>query len=297
MMAEVVSRRFARAQPATTAGSYDEGFASIPNLVVIDGGKGQLSAALAAMQAYDLPRVAVIALAKREEEVFVPGRPEPIVLDAVLAGPPAPPADPRRGAPLRARLPPPAARVARARVDPRRATRRRAGPPPRAYPALRLAGADPRRGSEELEGVPGVPAKTGRQIYAALHKAGEGLGVPGSVVRRGEAGFAPARAVRRPGVPAVVAVIECASKPGAEAAFRLGLARATSYTGGSAPPRAPRRPDPNPLSCSCTSDCSWRLLAERELGRGARCGGRISPRRSAGACSCSSSAASSSLAC
>ena len=33
------------------------------------------------MQAYDLPRVAVIALAKREEEVFVPGRPDPIVLD------------------------------------------------------------------------------------------------------------------------------------------------------------------------------------------------------------------------
>ena len=74
MMAEVVSRRFARAQPAT-AERYDEGFAAIPNLVVVDGGKGQLSAALGAIQAYDLPRVAVIALAKREEEVFVPGRP------------------------------------------------------------------------------------------------------------------------------------------------------------------------------------------------------------------------------
>ena len=38
------------------------------------------------MQAYDLPRVAVISLAKREEEVFVPGRPEPIVLGRDSAG-------------------------------------------------------------------------------------------------------------------------------------------------------------------------------------------------------------------
>src|SRR5205085_4422446 len=67
-MAEVISRRFARLDEKD-----DDGFARRPNLVVIDGGKGQLSAALAAMQAYDLPRVAVIALAKRIEEVFVPG--------------------------------------------------------------------------------------------------------------------------------------------------------------------------------------------------------------------------------
>ena len=54
---------------------YDESFAAAPNLVVIDGGKGQLAAALQAMQAYDLPRVAVISLAKRIEEVFVPAGP------------------------------------------------------------------------------------------------------------------------------------------------------------------------------------------------------------------------------
>ena len=82
---EVVSRRFARLADGT-ADDYDESFAATPNLVVIDGGKGQLSAALAAMQAYDLPRVAVISLAKREEEVFVPGRPEPIVLARDSAG-------------------------------------------------------------------------------------------------------------------------------------------------------------------------------------------------------------------
>jgi len=41
---------------------------------------------------------------------------------------------------------------------------------------------------------------------------------------------------------------------------------ATSYSCGSGLPRALRRPDPNPLSCSCTSDCSWRLC-ERERGQ------------------------------
>ena len=84
-MAEVVSRRFARLHSGTGE-DYDEGFAAAPNLVVIDGGKGQLSAALAAMQAYELPRVAVISLAKRIEEVFVPGRPDPILLDPHSAG-------------------------------------------------------------------------------------------------------------------------------------------------------------------------------------------------------------------
>src|SRR5919201_1039168 len=64
-MAEVVSRRFARLSDETGE-EFDESFAATPNLVVVDGGKGQLSAALAAMQAFDLPRVAVVALAKRE---------------------------------------------------------------------------------------------------------------------------------------------------------------------------------------------------------------------------------------
>src|SRR2546421_9782384 len=84
-MAEVVARRFARLRDAT-AEEFDEGFATVPNLVVVDGGKGQLSAALQAMQAYDLPRVAGISLAKRIEEVFLPGRPHPIMLARDSAG-------------------------------------------------------------------------------------------------------------------------------------------------------------------------------------------------------------------
>ena len=79
-MGEMISRRFARLAAGATADEYDESFAATPNLVVVDGGKGQLAAALAAMQAFDLPRVAVIALAKREEEVFVPGQARPVVL-------------------------------------------------------------------------------------------------------------------------------------------------------------------------------------------------------------------------
>src|SRR5437762_2666303 len=78
-MAEVIARRFARLSDGT-GDTHDASFATAPTLVVIDGGKGQLSAALAAMQELDLPRVAVIALAKRIEEVFVPGRPDPILL-------------------------------------------------------------------------------------------------------------------------------------------------------------------------------------------------------------------------
>src|SRR5438067_8845240 len=79
-MGEMVSRRFARLANGATAEEYDESCAAMPNLVVGDGGKGQLAAALAAMKEFDLPRVAAIALAKREEEVFVPGQAQPVVL-------------------------------------------------------------------------------------------------------------------------------------------------------------------------------------------------------------------------
>ena len=57
-----------------------------PNLVVVDGGKGQLSAALEAMHAFDLPRVAVIALAKRTRRCSSPAAATPILLDRSSAG-------------------------------------------------------------------------------------------------------------------------------------------------------------------------------------------------------------------
>jgi excinuclease ABC subunit C len=167
-MAEVISRRFARA--ADTTG--EPAWTTIPNLVVVDGGKGQLSAALEAMQAYDLPRVAVIALAKRIEEVFVPGRPDAIVLSRH-----------NPGLQLLQRLRDEAHRFALGFHRQRRESR--------GFSSLfdELEGVGPARrrallqhfGSveamvaatqEELEGVPGVPAKTARRIYAQLHKAG-----------------------------------------------------------------------------------------------------------------------------
>jgi excinuclease ABC subunit C len=46
----------------------------IPDLVVIDGGKGQLSAAVAAATQLGFPDLPIVSLAKREEEVFLPGR-------------------------------------------------------------------------------------------------------------------------------------------------------------------------------------------------------------------------------
>jgi excinuclease ABC subunit C len=172
MMGEVVSRRFARARAITTADDYDEGFAAVPNLVVVDGGKGQLSAALAAMQHFDLPRVAVIALAKRAEEVFVPGRPQPIVLE---------PGSP--GLQLLQRIRDEAHRFALGFHRQRRDKEAREsildalpGVGPARKRALMRHFGSPERllaaSAEELEGVPGVPAQTGRHIYAALHKAG-----------------------------------------------------------------------------------------------------------------------------
>jgi excinuclease ABC subunit C len=51
-----------------------------PDLFLIDGGKGQLNAALDAFEALGVTPPTLIALAKREEEIFVPGQPDPIVL-------------------------------------------------------------------------------------------------------------------------------------------------------------------------------------------------------------------------
>lgn len=52
----------------------------LPDLMVIDGGKGQLSAALAAAEAAGVVELPIVSLAKRDEEVFVPDRPDPLRL-------------------------------------------------------------------------------------------------------------------------------------------------------------------------------------------------------------------------
>jgi excinuclease ABC subunit C len=53
---------------------------AMPDLMIIDGGKGQLNAAWRALKELDLADLPLASLAKREEEVFLPGRSEPLVL-------------------------------------------------------------------------------------------------------------------------------------------------------------------------------------------------------------------------
>ncbi len=83
-MEEVLSRRLVRWQRQRDVSphdkDYDPSFAALPNLIVIDGGKGQLSAGLRALQEFRERGVVVVALAKRIEEVFIPGRAAPLAL-------------------------------------------------------------------------------------------------------------------------------------------------------------------------------------------------------------------------
>jgi excinuclease ABC subunit C len=175
-MAEVLSRRFTRWEKQADFSphdpSHDASFAALPNLVVIDGGKGQLAAGLVPLAGFRERGVAVIALAKRVEEVFLPGRPESLVLDHSTPE-----------LQLLQRIRDEAHRFAithhRGRRDSAMTgslldglpgigpTRKRAllthfGSPDAILAASR----------EELQMVPGLPAKTAREIHALLHRAG-----------------------------------------------------------------------------------------------------------------------------
>ena len=143
-LAEAVTRRFERHRRVDEDG-YDRSFATLPNLLVIDGGKGQLGAALDAMRSFDLPRVAVVSLAKREEEVYLPGRAPARAAAARVAGPAAAAAGARRGPPLRAARAPHAQGRGADGLAARHAARRRQRAPARADRALRRRGA-PARG-------------------------------------------------------------------------------------------------------------------------------------------------------
>ncbi len=82
-MAEVLRRRFKRAGEAVRRNGEaadDESFASLPDLVIVDGGKGQLHAALDVLRDLGLDGIPVAGLAKRQEELFVKDMADPIVL-------------------------------------------------------------------------------------------------------------------------------------------------------------------------------------------------------------------------
>ena len=74
MMREMLERRLARVNPTNKADSWP-----IPDLIVIDGGKGQLGVAVEVLKKYKL-KIPVIGLAKRIEEIFLPNNSTPIVL-------------------------------------------------------------------------------------------------------------------------------------------------------------------------------------------------------------------------
>ena len=90
MMREVLERRFRRAVEAEEEGAGPEGrlpgkeeanWRVLPDLVLVDGGKGQLGVALEVLEELGLQeRVHAVALAKEREELFLPGRSEPVRL-------------------------------------------------------------------------------------------------------------------------------------------------------------------------------------------------------------------------
>jgi excinuclease ABC subunit C len=171
---EVLGRRSARLLSQIEISPHDAerdaSFAAAPDLVVIDGGKGQLSAGAEALAPLLERGVTVISLAKRIEEVFVPGRSQPLEIEPGS-----------EGLRLLQRVRDEAHRFAitfhRSRRDQamsgsvldgipgvgparKRALLRHFGSPERMMEASR----------EELEAVPGVPGKLAREIHRQLNR-------------------------------------------------------------------------------------------------------------------------------
>ncbi|MGH2904247.1 MAG: excinuclease ABC subunit UvrC, partial [Solirubrobacteraceae bacterium] len=175
-IAEVLSRRFSQwerqADISPHDPSYDASFAALPNVVVIDGGKGQLAAGLGPLRGFRERGVAVVSLAKRIEEVFIPGRSAPLLLDHSTPE-----------LQLLQRVRDEAHRFAithhRSRRD-RAMTSSLLDELPGVGPARKRAllahfgspDAVVAASREELQAVPGLPAKLARELHGHLHRAG-----------------------------------------------------------------------------------------------------------------------------
>jgi excinuclease ABC subunit C len=175
-MEEVLERRVARyleqADLSPHDGVRDASFASLPSLLMIDGGKGQLAAGMKVLAPFVERGVTVVSLAKREEEVYVPGRSAPLDL----------PAD-SEASKLLQRVRDEAHRFA---IEHHRGRRDRAmtgsvldelkGIGPARKRALLQHFGSPERflaaTREELEAVPGLPGKVGREIHEQLNRTG-----------------------------------------------------------------------------------------------------------------------------
>jgi excinuclease ABC subunit C len=85
-MEEVLTRRFGRWQAAQEAvqvpgKKLDQAFSILPDLLLVDGGKGQLSRAVTVLERFGLMgKVPTASLAKQQEEIFLPGRPVSVLL-------------------------------------------------------------------------------------------------------------------------------------------------------------------------------------------------------------------------
>jgi len=84
-MEEVLTRRFKRWQAAQekqqVGAKPDPSFAKLPDLLIVDGGKGQLGRAVNVLEQFDLrDKVPLVGLAKQQEELFQPGRRDSIIL-------------------------------------------------------------------------------------------------------------------------------------------------------------------------------------------------------------------------
>jgi excinuclease ABC subunit C len=87
MIGELVRRRYI--STGSSSGSHDHdgsGDSSLPDLIVIDGGKGQLASAQASLRTIGLGDIPCIGLAKENEEIYIRGRNEPLVLPRSNAG-------------------------------------------------------------------------------------------------------------------------------------------------------------------------------------------------------------------
>jgi excinuclease ABC subunit C len=175
-MEEVLTRRLNRYLEQVDLSPHDrerdDSFASLPSLIVIDGGKGQLSAGTRALKPFIDRGVTVIGLAKRLEEVYVPGRSAPIDLRAES-----------EASKLLQRVRDEAHRFA---IEHHRGRRDRAmtvsvldelkGVGPARKRALLQHFGSPERflaaTREELEMVPGVPGKVAREIHEQLNRTG-----------------------------------------------------------------------------------------------------------------------------
>ncbi len=175
-MEQILSRRLARWEQQRDISphdkEYDPSFAALPNLVVIDGGKGQLSAGLRALDGFRARGVLVVSLAKRIEEVFSPGRAAPLRL-----------AHDTPELQLLQRVRDEAHRFAIAHHRIRRDKAMTAsildelpGVGPARKRALLAHFGSPdavvSASREELESVPGVPGKLARELYRELHRTG-----------------------------------------------------------------------------------------------------------------------------